>query len=356
MRSTDKYLYLLTLLALTILSGCGSSGANPVTGTSTPGTSSQSPAALQGSTIDGTALYTANCARCHGAFALSSKAGVTISRLQNAISSNAGGMGWFSGLSVGEVQAIVAALTPSTQTPTTTPTPAPVTPTAAADGAALYTANCDGCHGSLASSSKSGITVTRLQNAISSNTGGMGSFSGLTVTEIEAIVAALTTSTPVPSPAPVPTPVSATPDGASLYSANCAACHGQLATSAKAGVSVTRIQNAINGNTGGMGFLSTLASSDLSAITTALATSTPSPTPTSSCGSCHAIPPANGRHAKHVVSEKIACATCHGTGYSTTTVNAATHNNGVKNIDTVRTGWNTTTRTCANSCHGKETW
>jgi hypothetical protein len=61
-----------------------------------------------------------------------------------------------------------------------------------------------------------------------------------------------------------------------------------------------------------------------------------------------------GMHSKHA-GKGVACASCHGTGYSTTSFNAATHNNGVKNVAT-STGWNSTQRTCANSCHGSESW
>ena len=70
------------------------------------------------------------------------------------------------------------------------------------------------------------------------------------------------------------------------------------------------------------------------------------------CGSCHAIPPSTGRHSKHSFTS---CATCHGTGYSSTTVNAATHNNGVKNVGGT-SGWNATTRSCSPSCHGTRAW
>jgi hypothetical protein len=72
-----------------------------------------------------------------------------------------------------------------------------------------------------------------------------------------------------------------------------------------------------------------------------------------SCTSCHAIPPATGRHSKHVSSERIACGTCH-TGFTTTTA-GATHLNGVKDVAS-STGWNTSTRSCSNSCHGTERW
>jgi predicted CxxxxCH...CXXCH cytochrome family protein len=54
------------------------------------------------------------------------------------------------------------------------------------------------------------------------------------------------------------------------------------------------------------------------------------------CGSCHALPPGGG----HTTS--TACASCHGPGYSLTTVNPATHVDGIVTL---------TTSTCT-SCHG----
>lgn len=77
-------------------------------------------------------------------------------------------------------------------------------------------------------------------------------------------------------------------------------------------------------------------------------------TPTGACNSCHAMPPTSGRHAKHR-SENVACSSCHGSGYSTTKVNATTHNNGTVNL-TAAVRWNATRRSCANSCHGSESW
>lgn len=74
-------------------------------------------------------------------------------------------------------------------------------------------------------------------------------------------------------------------------------------------------------------------------------------TNTPACGSCHAIPPANGRHSRHV---KIGCDKCHGAGYSSTTVNAETHGNGVKNV--TLNVWDSATRKCATSCHGSKAW
>jgi hypothetical protein len=73
------------------------------------------------------------------------------------------------------------------------------------------------------------------------------------------------------------------------------------------------------------------------------------------CGTCHAIPPATGQHDWHVNSLGYSCSVCHGSGYSSTTVNSATHMNGVVNLVT-SVGYNTTAGTCSNSCHGTRTW
>ena len=353
---------------------------------------------------DGAALYTSNCAGCHGALATSSKIGVTLARLQAAISSNVGTMGFLSGvLNDAQMQAIVAALAASGPTPPPAPTPP--------DGAVLYATNCAGCHGSLATSSKLGATTVRIQNAISGNVGNMGSLANLTAADIQAIATALALPTPPPPPV--------TPDGAALYTANCAACHGPLASSSKQGISIARLQAAISANTGGMGSLSTLTVSEIQSIVTALTPTTPTPTPVldgavlytqycsschgalssssvqgrstsliqtaiaavaqmnalsslslaqiesiaatlagaptgpaPACGSCHALPPGTGAHGEHT---KLSCGSCHGSGYSKTTYNSATHANGVVNLVSA-IGWTAATRTCSNSCHGEESW
>lgn len=59
-------------------------------------------------------------------------------------------------------------------------------------------------------------------------------------------------------------------DGAALYAANCAGCHGALASTGLRGRTAAQIQAAINGNVGGMGFLSILTSAQVQAIATAL--------------------------------------------------------------------------------------
>ena len=282
---------------------------NPASAPSTPA------APLPGAGTSGATLYANSCSGCHGPLATSTKLGATFVRIQNAISGNIGGMGSFISLTGADLQAIEAALN------TTVPgSGVPPTPPAVIDGAALYTSNCSGCHGPLATSTKQGITIARFQTAVTNNTGGMSYLSNLSVNQIQAIVTALTPGSGTPSPTPTPT----TP-GATLYATACAACHGPLATSAKAGATVTRITTAIGpgvGSIASMAYLSSLTPTDITAIAGSLATVTPPTTPVvPACGSCHALPPATGMHLFHLTSRKaplkITCATCHGVGYST---------------------------------------
>ena len=74
------------------------------------------------------------------------------------------------------------------------------------------------------------------------------------------------------------------------------------------------------------------------------------------CTSCHGGPPATGDHMRN--DHQVACSTCHGTGYSATTVNKALHVNGVKNAGGAGSTitYNPATRACTPQCHGTETW
>ncbi len=162
--------------------------------------------------------------------------------------------------------------------------------TGSSTGATLYAQYCQGCHGALATSSKLGRTATQISSAISSNTGGMGSLSGLTSSQIADIATALG-STSSGSGSGSTTTAST---GATLYAQYCQSCHGALATSSKLGRTATQISSAISSNRGGMGSLSGLTSSQISAIASALATTTSTLSPTdgagqyaANCASCH---------------------------------------------------------------------
>ncbi len=237
------------------------------------------------------------------------------------------------------------------------------------DGATLYSQNCAGCHGTLASSAKSGRTAAQIRAAIVANTGGMGFMSGLSDFQLQLISGALSQTTPPPMPLSLRTtdgtvlyaqncavchgpadtafpagvtsaqvqaainsvpmmkglgnlmpgqvtaitnkmmpglPPPPTTDGATLYGQYCAGCHGPLASSAKAGRTATQIQTAITA-VGAMSGLSSLTSTQIQAIAKVLASQTPSPVP-----SGH---PSDwvDKHGDYVEKNgTVSCTSCHG--------------------------------------------
>ncbi len=157
-------------------------------------------------------------------------------------------------------------------------------------------------------------------------------------------------ASPVPACASSAAPSPPATDGATLYANYCAACHGALASSSKGGATLARVQGAITGNVGGMGYLSTLSTTQLEAVVAVLTAVVPGAGPV--CGTCHAIPPSTGAHARH--DSRYSCNSCHD-GYNATSVNAATHNNGTRNVS-ANAGWNAGTMSCSNACHGTASW
>lgn len=248
---------------------------------------------------DGGSLYASNCAFCHGPMSSTSKRGATFARIQTAISLNSGGMSSLANMQPTDLLAIAAALGNNM---TIVQLPASTTSSAATGvtgSSSLYDSNCASCHGPLASSSKKGVSASMIQSAISANTGGMGSLSSLSATDIQTIATALGSggSSPAPAmaskpaaskpataskkkataakPATLSAPAAATPGatsgGATLYDSSCASCHGPLASSTKKGAGAATIQGAISANTGGMGSLSSLSAADIQSIADALA-------------------------------------------------------------------------------------
>jgi mono/diheme cytochrome c family protein/streptogramin lyase len=202
---------------------------------------------------------TMNCAACHGADVKTNTAnilnGKSAATIQAAINNNLGGMSMFSALTPAQVANIAAYVTSAaggttpaptptptpkptaaptpvpTATPAPTPTPAPgttpaptATPTATPaptpppaptyDGKALYQTHCAACHGTDTSKNTSrillGKTASVIQNAITSNMGGMSYLSTLKPAELDAIAAYITNPAYVPTPTPTPAPT-ATP-------------------------------------------------------------------------------------------------------------------------------------------------
>ncbi len=294
---------------------------------------------------DGTALYTSECAGCHGTLANTNKPGRTATDIQSAIDQNIGNMGFLSTLTSEEVQAIADVL----------PAAPPVDPTLPADGTALYTSECAGCHGTLANTNKPGRNATDIQSAIDQNVGNMGFLSTLTSEEVQAIADVLPVAPPVDPTLPA--------DGTALYASECAGCHGTLANTNKPGRTATEIQSAIDQNVGNMGFLSTLTSEEVQAIADVLpATNGNSGPDYSDCTACHAQPPngtsepnIDGAHSAHKAIASIGtnCQICHTDASHNGSVDLAfpTDYNSAYGVAT-----DNLDGTCSNiSCHGGKT-
>jgi mono/diheme cytochrome c family protein len=204
-----------------------------------------------GGTLDGPTLYANNCASCHGALASTNKPGRTATQIQNAINNNAGGMGYLSTLTSAEVQAIADALATTgggggggTSMPAHDDSQGGAGH--AVDKNTPYSSGCTACHGAdlTGGSGPSCFSCHGQQWTEDAPSGGGGTGGG----------------------------TGGTLDGPTLYANNCASCHGALASTNKPGRTATQIQNAINNNAGGMGYLSTLTSAEVQAIADALAT------------------------------------------------------------------------------------
>ncbi|NTU42309.1 MAG: hypothetical protein HGA78_04505 [Nitrospirales bacterium] len=113
----------------------------------------------------------------------------------------------------------------------------PPVPGNCGNGAALYAANCQVCHGALSSSTKRGRTEEQIEAAISTQAA-MARLKGkLTDAQLAEIACALSDGGSSSG--------GTTINGGQLYTDNCAACHGALATSAKKGATYARIAMAI---------------------------------------------------------------------------------------------------------------
>ena len=248
-----------------------------------PGGPSPAPA------TDGAALYSQNCAGCHGPLASSTKMGRTASQISAAIGNPSYPMGGLSSLTAAQIQAIATALAAQMPPPPTL------------NGAMLYTQNCASCHGALASSTKMGRTASQISAAIGNPSYPMGGLSSLTAAQIQAIASALAAQTPPPP----------TLNGATLYAQNCASCHGALATSTKGGRTASQISAAIANPSYPMGGLSSLTAAQIQAIASALATVTPAPAPSGHPADWRSI------HGNYVDKNGTAsCTSCHGADLS----------------------------------------
>ncbi len=222
---------------------------------------------------------------------------------------------------------------------------------------ALFVNNCASCHTPYGLEKR---TSVQIQTAINGNVGGMGTsqLRGLSSANLDSIAKSLTPGAPPANDcaschtsSPPPPAASA---GQALYDNKCGGCHSLGTYDTTGSPNLLGKGSALAGKFSSAHYGITLTATDISDVSTFInnPSTTQPPTETPTCGSCHAIPPKTGSHSDH---RKRSCATCHGSGFSSTTVNSATHNNGVKNIVTT-IGWKASTRTCSNSCHGTEKW
>jgi mono/diheme cytochrome c family protein len=298
-------------------------------------------------TLDGVAIYAANCESCHSALATSTKTGMTAARYANGVSKAAKYMGNLN-LSPAEISVLIDVLA------TTTPTPTPTTPP---DGATIYATNCEGCHPLGTSRAKIGLTVARFSAALSNPANGMDLVPAMSMTDITALINFTATL--------VPPPTTVTP----TYANTCegAGCHLPLNSTNKGGKTAAQIFAAINGNTGGMGFLSSTFSTvaQLDPIALELSTILPPVVAdngpalyTAHCEGCHGLYTASGKGGKttQLIQAAIAANTGAGStmgGMKTTDLQSLTTNQ----IDLIATLLGTVTPVAKNyatqcaSCH-----
>ena len=296
-------------------------------------------------TTNGPTLYANHCAACHGALASSSKGGASLARVQGAIAGNVGSMGYLSTLSTTQLEAIVAAL-------------APVAPGAAACGSCHAIPpgtgdhgrhntrfSCSSCHGSGYSSSS--VNAATHNNGIRDLIAGAGwNVASQSCTNACHGTGSWSATATLPCASCHAIPPGTGDHGRHNTRFSCSSCHGSGYSSSS--VNAATHNNGIRDLIAGAGW--NVASQ--SCTNACHGTGSWSATATLPCGSCHGVPPTTGHHSKH---KSRSCSVCHGTGYDSTTVNAATHINGVKEV-IASTGWNSTARTCSNSCHGRESW
>lgn len=172
---------------------------------------------------DGPTLYANYCASCHGAGAASTKVGATVARINAGISSVPSMNSLGTTLNATQIQAISDYLVSLVPTP----------PPGGLTGEQLYAANCAGCHGDGAVSTKKGATVDRINTGIATvaTMNYLGTL--LTAADVQAISDYLISLGPGTPTAP-PTVAHTDNQGGQLhapgknspYTNGCASCHG----------------------------------------------------------------------------------------------------------------------------------
>ena len=274
----------------------------------------------------GASTYAAQCAACHGASGEGTGtgpavAGASVLVTTSAVRNGIGIMPAYSTVQISNTDLTalanyVAGLGSPAPTPTPVPgvTPSPTPTPAPPSGASIYAAQCAGCHGASGQGTAigpavAGASVPVTTSAVRNGIGIMPAYSTVQIsnTDLTALATYVAgmgspapTPTPAPTPSPTPTPVPgvtpsptptpAPPSGASIYAAQCAACHGAIGEGtaigpAVAGASVPVTTSAVRNGIGIMPAYLTVQISDtdltiLANYVAGMGPATPTPTPT----------------------------------------------------------------------------
>ncbi len=183
-------------------------------------------------------------------------------------------------------------------------------PPQAGSGAAVFEANCAGCHGSNGGNLvPTSLSLSQLVGITTSGRGNMPAFSGtLSSADIQLVSEFLFNGTGTPTTTTTTVP-GFVPDGATVWAGSCAGCHGGSGGNLVGrGLSASRVVSVTTSGTTGMpGFSSSLSTAQIDAVAAyvaALGGAAPTTT-TTAPGS----PPPSGS-AVFAGS----CAGCHGSG------------------------------------------
>ena len=195
------------------------------TTTTTPGTPPPPPP-------NGSDLYGASCAGCHGANG-GDLVGTPLTRSQLAdITTNGTSTGmpaYASTYTAAEIDAIAGYILSLVPTPTTTTTTLPGSPPPPPpSGAAVYSTHCAACHGASGGDLVGrNLSTSRIASVTNSGTTGMPGFSTrLSQAETDAVVAYVAGKTGGTATTTTTEPGSPPPSGAAVFAESCAVCHG----------------------------------------------------------------------------------------------------------------------------------
>ena len=223
---------------------------------------------------NGSALYAASCAGCHGANG-GDLVGTPLTRSQlvniTTNGTSAGMPGYASTYNAAEIDAIAGYILSLAAAPTTTTTTLPGTPPPPPpSGAAVYGSHCAACHGSSGGDLVGrDITTSRISSVTNNGTTGMPGFSSrLSPAETSAVVAYVAGKTGGTPTTTTTEPGSPPPSGAAVFAESCAGCHGSSGGDLVGHLLTdTELASVISRGVGSMpGYASRLSSDQLDAV------------------------------------------------------------------------------------------